>query len=117
MPKSRTLAVYSSARRWTEADARVVLAALGASGLSTREFALREGLDAQRLYFWKRRLESCAAPAERTAVVPAFVELRPRVPGHVEVVLCSGRVLRVSETIEPATLRRFLEILEEEPRC
>jgi len=36
--------------RWTEADARVVLAALARSGQSVRDFAERHELDPQRLY-------------------------------------------------------------------
>lgn len=89
MPKSRPLASYSTRRRWTDADAQTVLAALDASGLSVSAFASREGLDVQRLYFWRRRFET--SPKEATPAV-AFVEVRHRVTERVEVVLRSVSV-------------------------
>ena len=42
--------------RWTEQDAREVLAALRRSGKPVREFAAEHGLDPQRVYLWRRRL-------------------------------------------------------------
>jgi hypothetical protein len=89
MPKTRPLASYSPHRRWTDADARIVLAALDA-------------------------LETTA---EETRAVPAFVEVRHRAAELVEIVLRSGRVLRVPESIDAATLRRFIETLEQDPAC
>jgi hypothetical protein len=46
-------------------------------------------------------------------VVPKFVEIANRSVGTVEVVLCSGRVLRVSDTIESGKLRRLVDALED----
>jgi len=63
VPKSRLPASYSTRLRWTDADAQTVLGALDASGLSVAAFAGREGLDPQRLYFWRRRLESDSVEA------------------------------------------------------
>ena len=46
MPKTRVLpASYSSNRRWTRDDARTVVTAQAASGLSVAAFAAREGID------------------------------------------------------------------------
>jgi len=39
--------------RWTEQDARVVLAALEQSRKPVRVFAEEHGLDPQRLYLWR----------------------------------------------------------------
>jgi len=47
----------------------------------------------------------------------AFVELRPRGTEHVEVVLRSGRLLRVSETIESSALERLVLVLEKSEPC
>ena len=113
MPKSR-LALFSTRRRWTDTEAHAVLAALDASGLSVSAFAMREGLDVQRLYFWRRRR---GAAVVETAAAPAFVEVRRRTAEHVEVVLRSGRILRVSESIEGTSLRRLVDALEQETSC
>jgi hypothetical protein len=45
--------------------------------------------------------------------VPQLVELANRSAAIVEVVLCSGRVLRVSDAIEPGRLRRLVDALED----
>jgi transposase-like protein len=112
MPKSRKLALHTGRPRWTAAEAEAVLMALDSSGLSLRAFAEREGVDEQRLYFWRRRL----GRAERTGAAPTFVEVAPAPQslGHVEIVLRSGRVLRAAEAIDSQVLRRMVEALEDE---
>lgn len=112
MPKQTSLALYRSCPRWTEAEARAVLDALATSGLSTADFASREGLDVQRLYWWRRRL----AKVSDGMSAPAFVELTPSSAStaHVEVVLRSGRILRFSPEIDSADLRRIVAVLEHE---
>ena len=117
MPK--LIPLYRPRLRWTEKEARAALAALATSRLSTRAFAAREGIDIQRLYSWRRKLE--ASPPSGEVVVPAappaFVELRPAVPERVEVVLRSGVVLRVSESIDGETVRRLVDALEPSRSC
>ena len=110
MPKTTSLALYRSCRRWNETDARSVLAALESSGLSAAEFAYREGFDAQRLYWWRRRLAN--SPDEASA--PSFVELSTSSPAaeHIEVILRSGRIVRFSAAIETSVLRRLVAALE-----
>ena len=109
MPKPRQLASYATRRRWTATDARAALSALTESGLTPRAFARRKGLDVQRLHSWRRKL---GATIDEAAEAPAFVELRPRAAEHVEVVLLSGRVLRVAESVDTAALARLVEVLE-----
>lgn len=113
MPKSRSLAEFKGPRRWTDADACVVLDAARDSGLSLAAFAAREGFDAQRLYFWRRRLDRDAdhSPA------PTFVEVRPRGAEHVEVVLRSGQILRVAASIDGGVLRSLVDALERDGAC
>lgn len=112
MPKYTTLALYRTSRRWSEADARQVLAALDESGMSTAAFAMEKGLDPQRLYWWRRRL----ANADTDAAVPAFLELTPDVLKceHVEVTLRSGRILRFSPKIDTAVLQQLVTALEQD---
>jgi len=99
---------FRTRRRWTELEARAALAALASSGLSQSAFASREGLDPQRLRLWRRKLGEVGAPR--------FVELRARATECVEVVMRSGVVLRVAESIEPSVLRRLVDALDES-RC
>ncbi len=115
MPKSRLPTALCSRRRWTAADAETVLSALDASGLSIPVFAAREGFDDQRLYFWRRRIKK----ASEAAPPPTFIEVRRQTVARerVEIVLRSGRVVRVDESIDAAALRRLVEVLEQEPAC
>ena len=105
--------------RWTEQDAREVLAALARSGKPVGVFAVEHGLDPQRLYSWRRRL----GKAERTT----FQELTVRPPGGwglvdaegsgFEIVLASGDVVRVPPSFDGAALTRLLEVLAQVRAC
>jgi transposase-like protein len=74
MPKPPAV-LFADRRRWTAADARVVLETLAESGLSVPAFARREGLDPQRLRRWRQQL--AGSPKASCATPPRFVELRP----------------------------------------
>ena len=123
MPKPAAAARSSPRRRrWKIAEARSVLAALAASGLSLPEFATRERVEPQRLRRWQRRLAGeerrvRGARRRRTSPVapatPAVIELRPSPRGAepVEIVLGSGVSLRVADTIDPAALARLVTAL------
>lgn len=102
MSKSHSLAPYRTQRRWTAAAARAALTALERSGLSLAAFAAREELDVQRLRHWRKRL----------ATTPAFVELALREPERIEIVLRSGRTLRVPVTIDRTALASLALALE-----
>jgi transposase-like protein len=114
MPKSLPVATYLTARRWNAPVARTALAALAASGLSAGAFAAREGLDAQRLRSWRRRLARGSHRATRAA---AFVEVVPRAAERAEIALRSGHVLRVAESIDAVTLKRLVDVLELPSPC
>lgn len=89
-----------------------------ASGLTVRAFCARWGLAEARFYAWRRELQRRHAAA--TTFVPVHVLAdQPPVPAHsLEVVLASGRTLRVAAGFDPATLRHLLAVLEEEtPSC
>jgi len=104
----------STRRRWKESEARSVLEAAQESGLTLSAFAAREGFAAHRLYFWKRRLEQAGKDSSSPV---AFLELRGSASATAEVVLRSGRVLRVSESIDAGTLQRLVDALEQERPC
>jgi hypothetical protein len=117
MAKTRpqiTQAIRQS-RYWTAEDAATVLAAAAESGLSVREFAASNGLLPQRLERWQRQLAS-AQPSSAT-----FVEITLSPPGPsvrtsasgFEVVLRSGRVVRVGAGFDAGELRRLLAVVDE----
>ena len=105
----------SAAPRWSPAQARWVVDALGRSALTIADFTAQYELPASRLYYWRNRL---AEP--RTAAVPtaALVEVRlsassdPPAPSRIEIELASGRRLCVAEAIEPQRLQRLAMALE-----
>ena len=100
--------------RWSVADARGVLAAQVASGLSPCAFAEREGLKVERLQRWRRELRN---GAKDVVVAPPFVEVRSQRSEPVAIVLRSGRMLHVSESIDAEALRRIVEALEDTAGC
>ena len=114
MAKTRseiTQAIRDS-RRWTAEQAAAVLAAAGESGLSVRAFAIRHGLDPQRLTRWRSQLAG-PQPADRT-----FVEITALATAHsstsgFEVALRNGRVVRVGAGFDARELRRLLAVVDE----
>ena len=61
-------------RQWTAAEAGRVLKAWRASGLPLATFARRRGLCAERVRWWRRRLDDGHAPLEELPrLVPAVV--------------------------------------------
>jgi transposase-like protein len=125
MPKTRTpsSSTYLRRRRWTAEDAKQALAALAQSGLELSAFATREGLDAQRLWRWRRQLAAPAAMAFEEIVprdatpAPDGGATSPSERERFEIVLGSGRVVRVPASFDASALRQLLTIMEEVHRC
>ena len=96
--------------RWSAQQARKVIDAQVASGLSVHSFARRKGIDAERVYRWKRRLTA------NTSAPPAFVEVRAAsVVGKeqpIELALRSGHRLFFTDSVNPSVLRLLLRVLE-----
>jgi hypothetical protein len=94
------------------------VAACRASGLTTRQFAARIGVNANTLAHWKWRL---AAEGESLGEPVSFVELGPSIAtvvgghdddGRLEVVCRGGRTVRVPRDFDPAALLRLIDALE-----
>jgi transposase-like protein len=88
------------------------------SGLSVSAFCARRGLNQQSFYAWRRVLR------RRDSEKPHFVPLRLRdddlptpITPALEVLLASGRRLRVAPGFDVATLRQLLAVLEEGSSC
>jgi hypothetical protein len=80
----------------------VVLERLESSGLSVREFAARERLNAVRPYRWRAQLRG-----GRTK--PAtFIEIKSAATTAIEIVLRSGHVVRVHDRFDDDTRRKVV---------
>jgi hypothetical protein len=115
-PRSST---YLACRRWTSEEAGQALAALDQSGLELTAFAIREGLDPQRLSRWRRRLAASPPVFEEvlaSEVIAADAAIHKR-QERFEIVLVSGRVVRVPESFDAGALRRILAVVDEGRPC
>jgi transposase-like protein len=105
--------------RWTADDARKVVAALERSGQSVTTFASEHGLDAQRVYLWRRRLGKAEPTTfQELAVRPAPVPVEDMsADAPFEIVLASGHVLRVPSSFDTRTLARLIDVLGKAGMC
>jgi hypothetical protein len=88
------------------------------SGLTIGAFCARRGLSQPSFYAWRRELQ------RRDAEQPAFVPIRLRADDlpaaaaqTLEVILDSGRRIRVAPGFDVATLWQLLAVLEEGASC
>jgi hypothetical protein len=109
-----------------------------ASGQSVRVFCAEHQLSEPSFYSWRRiltRRDGDAipspadspdrnAPADRPAFVPVHIVAPPSTNGSaaggsagLELVIGSGRVVRIPSDFDAATLRRLLVVLEEAASC
>ena len=115
-----SIAAVAQRARWREADARVVVAAWKASGLSIRDFATHHGLPHKRLERWaytlrKKDTPKTEAPLRFVPVeVSAPTETRPSAKGKpnadsMELALPTGIRVTVGAGFDPLALKRLLE--------
>jgi transposase-like protein len=103
-------------KRWTAARARQVLAEAKESGESLSAFAERHGIDPQRLYSWRRKLEASTASSETFVPVRVASEAKTPASCDIELVLKTGSIVRVGPDFDIRALRRLIEALEEGAR-
>jgi hypothetical protein len=94
---------------------------------TVHDFCAEQGVSVPSFYSWRRiiaqRDRQSAAPQVPTTPakdLPTFVPLTvtPPLPNPMlEVVVGSGRVVRVPSDFDAATFRRLLAVLEEEASC
>jgi hypothetical protein len=99
-----------------------VLEKHASSGLTVREFAERERLEPARLYRWRERLgvssgQHLAASAASMPERAAFVEVRAQRPSRIELVLRTGHLLFVPDSVDANALSRLVEVLERAGEC
>ena len=101
-------------RRWTqwgEAEARVALGELAASGESAVQFARRRGFSSQRLLYWKKRLGAVSSPAAFVAVrLPSRSHARDTIEIRVD-----GVAVHVREDLDVAHVARLVAALGRRP--
>jgi transposase-like protein len=118
--RSRGSSPFTKRRRWRAQEAQEVLAALDASGLELVAFAQQVGVDPARLKRWRRVLVSSPQTAfeevttSASPTAPAVVEFAGRC---FEVVLASGRVVRVPESFDSGALDRLLSVVDGGAAC
>jgi transposase-like protein len=117
MSKTRSISTQLASRRWTAADAQVVIDALSASGMSIAAFARHKGLEEERVYRWRRRLAAAKRAVDNTPVASAFVEVQAQTPTLVEIVLRGDRLLRIPQSIDGQALLRLVDLLERDGAC
>ena len=102
-------------KQWDEEQAEHELEALRRSGEALQSFARSRGYSGERLRRWGARLKKAAAPV----LLPVRVIARPAELGAgapaVEVVLRSGRVLRVARGFDAGQVVELVRVLEALP--
>lgn len=118
--------VATTRRRWSKSQKRSILAEVDAPGGSVSEVARRHGLPTSLLFRWRRDLGAKPVPRSASSPSPAFVSLTlpaslpvapaaPPCPARldaIEIVLTSGRTVRVGSGVDVAALKRLLDALE-----
>jgi transposase-like protein len=105
---------------WREADARRIIEAWQASGLSLREFSRRHGIHPRRLARWSRRLEQAAAQRPQfhpVRLIAARVITPPSDEPGIEIILPHGHRVGVRDGFSAADLHSVLDVLEARVRC
>src|SRR6202795_927655 len=118
MPSPAVHSPFNRRLRWTEEDAREVLAALHRSGKPVGEFAAEHGLDPQRVYLWRRRLGKAELTTFQELIVrPTARGAGPNAGDSFEIILASGDRVRVPQLFDGTALARLLEILAQVRAC
>ena len=97
--------------QWSEHEARSVLQAWRASGVSIERFATSRGLVPQRLRWWKRKLAGSETVRSAGAgLLPVrIVDATRGTP--IQVILPNGHIVRVGRGFDEETFARVMEIL------
>jgi transposase len=106
-------------RAWPEALKREIVAATLLPGASVSRVARRYDVNANQVFAWRRRYRDGASEPAELRLLPVRVTpdqpegAAPARAGEViEIVLAGGYRLRVGESVQAATLRLVLDVLE-----
>ena len=97
--------------QWSEHEARAVLQAWRASGLSMERFASQRGLVPQRLRWWKKKLQDVEPTRSKSlSLLPVRVVDSAR-GTPIQVILPSGHIVRVGRGFDEETFSRVIALL------
>lgn len=99
-------------RRWSEDEARAALEKFSRSGETLAEFARRNQVSTQRIFYWRKRLRVTTPPAFVSFAVPSTSRASSR---QIEVVVGSLSI-RVGEDIDGDVLSRIIDVLVRQAR-
>lgn len=103
-------------KRWSEVDARVVLAAWRESGQSQEAFCKRIGIGTWRLWQWKKRLGATAGKPHPRFIPVSLVQSGAAGPSSsdvtVEIVLPRGLKVRTGAGFDPEKVAELVFALE-----
>ena len=123
-------------RRWTIEEKVAILDEASQPRASITAIADRHGISRNLIYLWRRQAREGSMPgvtvsngapspfiavqvADRAEKAPAQnapqrlpVPFGRRRPGLIEIALSNGRVVRIEENIDPATLSRIVDALD-----
>ena len=111
-------------RRWSAEEKLSIVLSVGVDGATVTQVAQRHEITRQQIYAWRHALKRKGVwPVEGGAVfLPLDLSPEPEaeVPpgleefgsGLVEIALVKGRQLRVSSTLDDATLARLIRVVE-----
>ena len=109
-------------RRWSEDEKLSILAAVGLNGATVTDVALRHDVTRSQIYGWRRDLKrkgllTAEAPVRFVALPPAppspaLSDEGDGAEATVEIVLRSGRRLRVPADLEEGALLRLIRVTE-----
>ena len=102
-------------RSWTGDEKVQILRQYNKSGLTMWAFAKKIGLSSTALYRWSRELKAVTADEKPQSLVPVRVKTATLDPEckHFEVMLKTGRVIRVNQGFDERALQRLIEVLEQ----
>ena len=114
LERKDAMVVEAAARRhWRKDDARLVIDAWRRSGQTMSAFARFYGIQYERLARWKRRLRG--EPSEAVRFHPVRVRAVERQSNdsvdRIELVLSTGRSIRVPHGFDAEDLRRLLAVV------
>jgi hypothetical protein len=97
--------------KWSEVEARGMLAAFEKSGLSIEHFAREHGFVPQRIYYWRKRIADL--DAERPQLLPVNVRAEPPRRGEpVTLLLRSGHMMKLANGFDEEAFLRVVSLLE-----
>ena len=113
---SKRVRELAGRQRWDEAQARRALQVWKESGLSGAKFAAKHGLNAQRLFWWRKRLEEDVVQQPRVRLIPADVVglAEAAHPKAVVIRIAGGVAIEVdSDAVSPSWVAALVRELAE----